>query len=65
MLKFHIILKERIMIDLKTFLSSAIPNQCCWFWGDILGLEIPNLHDPYTVQYIMNFWLLYNKHGVF
>jgi len=43
------------MIDLKTFLSSAIPNQCCWFWGDILGLEIPNLHDPYTVQYIMNF----------
>jgi len=19
-----------------------------WFWGDILGQEIPNLHDPYS-----------------
>jgi len=22
-----------------------------WFWGDILGQEIPNLHDPYIQYY--------------
>jgi len=43
------------MVDLKTFLGLALPNQSCnkvklilsWFWGNILGQEIPNFHDPY------------------
>ena len=45
------------MVDLKTFLSLATPNQSClsvtklilsWFWGDILGPEVSNFHDPYN-----------------
>jgi len=53
------------MVDLKPFLDLGIPNQFCldvtrqilsWFWGDILGQEIPNLHDPYIYSTI----ILYN-----
>jgi len=48
------------MVDMKTFWGLAMPNQSCldvtkyilsWFWSDILGLEIPNLHDPYIQYY--------------
>ena len=45
------------MVDLKTFFGLAMPNQSCldvtkvftlsWFSDNILGQEIPNLHDPY------------------
>ena len=47
---------EGFMINLKTFLGLAMPNQSCldvtkqilcWFFFDILGQEIPSLHDPY------------------
>jgi len=49
------------MVDIKTFLGLAMPNQSCHkvniklvFWGDILGQEIPNLHDTY-IQYMINY----------
>ena len=42
---------ERSRIDLKTFLSLAMPNQysdqiSSWYWGDNLGPKSPNLYDP-------------------
>ena len=53
-------LLEWVRNDLKTILSLAMPNLYCldvtkkilsWFWGYILGQEIPNLHDPYIQYY--------------
>ena len=38
------------IVDLKTFIGLALPNQS-WFWGDILGQEILNLHDLYIQHY--------------
>jgi len=39
-------------------------NISSWFWGDIFGQEIPNLHDPYIQHYCADnttdehdFWL--------
>ena len=55
-LKFHSNLMQRFIVDLKTFLSLAIPKQCChavkklilgWFVGGIFGQETPNLIDPF------------------
>ena len=51
---------QQLRVDLKTFLGLAMPNQysqtvkkqiLSWFWGDNLGQEIPNLHDPYIQYY--------------
>ena len=48
---------QRFRVDLKTFLSLAMPNQCChiitklilrWFVGGIFGQKIPNLNDSYS-----------------
>ena len=56
--KIRINFVEGFMVDLKTFLGLAMPNQSCldvtkqilsWFWGDILEQEIPNLYDPYII----------------
>jgi len=53
---------EGFMVDLKTFLSWAMPNQSCldftkqvlsWFRGDILGQEIPNLYDAYIYTVLL------------
>jgi len=40
---------EGFLVDLNTFLGLAMPNQSCLgvTLGDILGLEIPNLNNPY------------------
>ena len=53
---------EWFRINLKTFLGLAWPNQCCltvrkqilsYVWSYILGLKIPNLHDPYTCTVLL------------
>ena len=47
-LKFHNNFVEGFIIDLKTFLGLAMPNQpylditSAGFWGDILGQKIPS-----------------------
>ena len=47
---------EGFMIDLKTFLGLAMPNQysqtvrkliSSWFWDDNFRPKSPNLYDPY------------------
>ena len=57
---------QQFRVDLKTFLGLAMPNQSsqlseskhqAGFWGDDIGPNSPNLHDPYihstTVLYDM------------
>ena len=50
------------MADMKTFLSSTMPNQYCRCRKeDILGREIPNLHDSYIQYYSYSTVVLYIK----
>ena len=48
--EFHMTFVEDFMVDLKIFLGLAMPNQSCpdeLVSGDILGQEVPNLHESY------------------
>ena len=62
-LKFRSNFLEWVRNDMKTFLSLVMPTLYCldftvnWFWGDILGQEIPSLHDPY-MQYYCTVWFM-------
>jgi len=58
------------MVDLKKFLGLALPNQSrldvtmqilSWFWGDILGQEIPNVYDPY-IRTVLLYCMMYTKY---